>query len=371
VRVPGSSVLAVGMLPPPVGGQAVMFEVAIASLRTEYQVDVIDLQVQRNIGSSGKFNAFKIVAFLRILLRSLKVLLGPKIYDVLYYCPSGPSVLGSVKDAILLILLRRCARKTVFHFHATGGSSYLKLKLPLIANLVLMPTLRPDLSIRCAEVYPNDAEICDSRKSVIIYNGVRDIREEAQDMIGAGKGPLPILLFMGAMTYDKGIFDLLQIAAELKARSRKFHVKVAGQGTADELNSFCELRRELNVVDEVEYIGVVSGREKAELLASAMVFVFPTFFRAETQPLVLIESLAVGVPVVASNWRGIRSIVDEGGCGFTPDVHAIEIFCDRIEEIVWSKDYIKFCLAARQRYEQLFRLETFASGVGKAIREII
>ena len=68
-------VLAVGMLPPPIGGQALMFERAISALQTDYDVAVINTQLQSNLGDSGLFSVRKVGIAAKLLFIKIVPLL--------------------------------------------------------------------------------------------------------------------------------------------------------------------------------------------------------------------------------------------------------------------------------------------------------
>ena len=63
-----TKVLAVGMLPPPVGGQALMFKRAVDALQNKYDLKVVDIQFQKNLGESGLFSVRKLPHFFALLL---------------------------------------------------------------------------------------------------------------------------------------------------------------------------------------------------------------------------------------------------------------------------------------------------------------
>ena len=51
---------------------------------------------------------------------------------------------------------------------------------------------------------------------------------------------------------------------------------------------------------------------KTRCLAEADLFCFPTYYRAENQPVNLIESLAFGLPAVTTRWRSVPEILPSG-----------------------------------------------------------
>jgi len=114
------------------------------------------------------------------------------------------------------------------------------------------------------------------------------------------------LLFMSTM--DWGTQKGLDVVLELSERMG-FKLVVAGTGESYErIASVQEMCRKINA----SYVGDVRGKEKAELLAGAKAFLFPTKVD-EAFGLGMVEALMSGTPVICS---------DKGACPeiITPDV---------------------------------------------------
>jgi glycosyltransferase involved in cell wall biosynthesis len=58
----------------------------------------------------------------------------------------------------------------------------------------------------------------------------------------------------------------------------------------------------------VRYVGFISGAEKHRALAESDCLCFPTYYHAESFGLVLIEAMALGLPIVATRWRSIPEL---------------------------------------------------------------
>lgn len=133
-------------------------------------------------------------------------------------------------------------------------------------------------------------------------------------------------LFIGSMdkAHDKG----LDIALELSAK-KGFRLIVAGTST-----NYETIRRtaELCVAYGAEYVGDVRGEAKAELLASAKAVLFPSRVN-EGCPLVLLEAMMSGTPVISSDSGGSVEIVSpEVGFLCTKD-EDWQCAVDRVHEI--------------------------------------
>lgn len=114
-------------------------------------------------------------------------------------------------------------------------------------------------------------------------------------------------LFLGRLSPEKGLKTLL-IAARLVQDLR---IKIAGSGPFEE-----ELRVALRdpSLKHVEFLGYITGDRKRHLLSEAVCSVFPSECY-ETFGLTIIESMALGTPIVASLIGGIPEIVEHGKNG--------------------------------------------------------
>lgn len=349
--------LAVGMLPPPVGGQAIMFERAVQALRRIGQVDVIDLQAQRNIGEAGALQTRKLWWLLSLVIRQVVPLrLRPR-YDVLYYCPAGPNRWGLLKDILLLALLRPRAVRTIYHFHATGLSQFIEAQPGPLRALAERVLFRPQLALRCADVTPDDALGVRAERTRLIANGIPDPRTECQ---AAGKRDgISVLTYVGALVEEKGVYDLIEVAAELRRRGHAFELNLVGEGTAAERALLTRRARERGLEQVVRLRGVLVGEAKCALLRATDVFVFASFFSSETQPLAVIEAHAMRLPVVAYDWRGLGTIIEHGATGYLVPVHDRAAFADAVEQLFDPDRASRFGARARARYERDFTIDRF------------
>jgi glycosyltransferase involved in cell wall biosynthesis len=74
-----------------------------------------------------------------------------------------------------------------------------------------------------------------------------------------------------------------------------------------------EITRELGVADRVNFLGNLSERDVTRELSSSDLFVLPSL--AEGVPVSLMEAMAIGVPVIATNIAGTSELVEDGRTG--------------------------------------------------------
>src|SRR5258708_13566638 len=129
-----------------------------------------------------------------------------------------------------------------------------------------------------------------------------------------------------------------------------------GEGNGAEVGRLKELISRYDLQKIVRLTGVLVDEKKFTLLQQTTIFLFPTYFRAETQPTVIMEALAVGVPAVAYDWRGINTIIDQGVNGYVVPVRDIEAFCQAIEQILNSRNIDRMPAAAPRIYLERFTI---------------
>ncbi|MCP5158048.1 MAG: glycosyltransferase [Gammaproteobacteria bacterium] len=123
-----------------------------------------------------------------------------------------------------------------------------------------------------------------------------------------GIGPdQPTLVFVGRVAFEKNIEFLLQVAHELEQTTHPNIVLiVAGEGPAED--RLRRLGRELGLQANLRFVGYLErGTELSGCYQAGDAFVFAS--RTETQGLVLLEAMSLGVPVVSTAVMGTRDIL--------------------------------------------------------------
>lgn len=141
----------------------------------------------------------------------------------------------------------------------------------------------------------------------------------ADPMVPVRKGNTIVTL--GRLVPEKLIHVQIEALGRLRATTgRDVRMIVAGEtrnldtgepsAYARSLGAAC---RRLNLQDKVSFPGVVSGRKKQNLLASADLMLYLSATLEETFPKAAVEGLGAGLPVVAARWNGFVEVV--GSCG--------------------------------------------------------
>jgi glycosyltransferase involved in cell wall biosynthesis len=114
------------------------------------------------------------------------------------------------------------------------------------------------------------------------------------------------ILFVGMLTPVKGVPFLLQAVSYLKGQRQDFTLDIVGSGPNG--LEYEELARKLNISDEVKFHGLIPKAEVAEFMRGCAFLVAPSLH--ETFGVTLIEAMACGKPVIATENGGSREIVD-------------------------------------------------------------
>lgn len=119
----------------------------------------------------------------------------------------------------------------------------------------------------------------------------------------------PLVAFVGRVAFEKNIDFLLRMTARLKLDIPNILFVISGEGPA--LGALKERAHELSLADNVSFVGYLDRRTALlDCYRAADVFVFAS--RTETQGLVLLESMAVGTPVVSTAELGTRDVLRQG-----------------------------------------------------------
>lgn len=171
----------------------------------------------------------------------------------------------------------------------------------------------------------------DETRAVKIDNGVDTTRFSGAIPRQAAKAALGLVGkatagFVGRLSLDKGVSNLLLAVRILQTKGIEIEVLVVGEGEHGS-----ELRREvraLGIEDNVHFLGRRS--DTPQLYAAMDILVLPSL--AEAFPMVVLEAMAMGVPVIASRIGDIPYIL--GGDGILVEPGAVEGLGAAIEGVL-------------------------------------
>jgi glycosyltransferase involved in cell wall biosynthesis len=119
----------------------------------------------------------------------------------------------------------------------------------------------------------------------------------------------PLLVYVGRVAFEKNIEFLLRMLVVVHRSVPETLLVVCGEGPAEA--RLARLARELGIAAAVRFVGYLDRATRLlDCYRAADAFVFAS--RTETQGLVLLEAMALGVPVVSTAVMGTRDIVEPG-----------------------------------------------------------
>ena len=147
------------------------------------------------------------------------------------------------------------------------------------------------------------------------------------------------LLFVGRLRIRKGVEILLNAVASLQRSGHEVRLVVAGDG--EHRASLERASRRLGVSGSVLFVGSRDAGEVRALMQRALALVVPSIY--EGMPLVVLEALESGLPIVASAVSGLPEVVEPGKSGWLFEPENVADLAEILAEVLGDPE------AARQR----------------------
>lgn len=218
--------------------------------------------------------------------------------------------------------------------------------------------------------YVVEVEHVPSNRVVVIRNGVDDLRarsgrlrDKFRHLINAWSDTC-VLGWMGRLRPQKNPMLLLEVCASLTSRSWKLVVL----GDGPEKAALIARVIELGLSERIIWLGEQSHPEG--WLAAMDVFVHTADF--EGMPNAVMEAMATGLPIVASNVDGIRELVEDGVSGCLVPAGDAAGFAKRIEEFIAQPELRqRVGEGAHARMLQHFNLARMVGGYDELFRSLV
>ncbi len=145
-----------------------------------------------------------------------------------------------------------------------------------------------------------------------------------------------ILLFIGRLVDKKGLGFLIDAMPTILRETPDTLLLVCGDGPLREI--WESKARDLNISHKIQFLGRVSDREKQDFLSIADILIVPSIITAENDyeglPVVILEGLASGLPVIASDIGGICDAIKDGYNGFLIEEKRIDLISEKVLDLL-------------------------------------
>jgi len=318
----------------------------------------------------GRFRFKKIFHLVSVCLRTIYALLTQSI-DIVYYPPAGPGLNPVIRDIFTLLLIRPFTKRIVFHFHAGGLSEFVETSGRAVKALAGLAYQKPSAAFQVAASVPSDGPYFNAGKVFIIPNGIED-QAIGRESRHSGISDVCRILFVGVLMKSKGIFDLLEALHILLERGLRFEASFMGEFDGPETEQqFREKGRSLCADGRIRLLGVCQSSQKWDVYARSSVLCYPSYFSSETFGLVVLEAMMFGLPVVATSWRGIPDLVDDGETGYLVPIRNPTLLGERLARIVSQPEEARrMGERGREKYLREYTLGRFHTRLEEAFVEI-
>ncbi|EGV15979.1 glycosyltransferase [Thiocapsa marina] len=168
----------------------------------------------------------------------------------------------------------------------------------------------------------------------------------------------------------KGVEVLIEALALLRAGGRSVRLRAVGSFESADYESVIKgLARRLGVSDAIDWTGFT--RDVESQLAQMDLFVLPSLY-GEGMPMVILEAMAAGVPVVASDVEGVSEVLEHGRSGLVVppnDPHTLAKTIAATMDGAFDWDAMRG--AGWRRQSDLFSDQSMARGVAEVYREVL
>lgn len=356
-------------LPPPVHGAAMVgkFIQESALINNTFNGDYINLSTSTKIDEVGKGGISKISMTLTVMAKVLKALLTKR-YDLCYITLTAKGF-GFYKDFIVVAILKLFRKNIIYHFHNKG---VLTQQQKMTNNLLYKFTFKATKSILLSSLlYPDISKYVRKENVFFCANGIPDLNNSAIKKTGNDVDTCK-LLFLSNMVVEKGVQVLLNACKILREHGILFECHFVGAWADVSEDVFNSYVLKNNLSNYIFAHGKKYDQDKLDFYHAADIFVFPTFYRNECFPLVLLEAMQFSLPLISTDEGGIAEIISDGETGYIIPKNDAQELSVKLARLIENKELrLQMGLAGRKRFEEKFTLGQFESRLSEILNKAV
>ena len=292
---------------------------------------------------------------------------------------------GFLRDMVMIWSAWAYRCRIVVHLHGGNYDGFYRAQ-PRPWRFAIRHTLRRvdrivALSERLRGMYAFDPAL--QEKVAVVMNSPPEELKGKPRLMDDRPERVVRLLFLSNMIQSKGYYDVLEAVKILKrTTTMRLEAMFAGifMSSADDRKVMSPKAAEAAFLDDVDgsglagvvrYLGAVSGDAKQRLLDASDFLLLPTNYVNEGQPIAIIEAMASGCVVIATDYRSIPDLVVDGETGVLVDYGRPEQIANAVREISADAErYAMMSRAAVERYERFFTVARHLNAVVSVLRSV-
>lgn len=292
-----------------------------------------------------------------------------------FYFTISQSKWGNIRDMLLMLIILLKKKKIIIHLHGGYyrklyeehmGSIQKKLNRYVLKRISIAIVLGKSLK----SIFEG---LVQDEKIVIIENCVDEKYIVSEDTfinkITKHKSEINIL-YLSNFIEAKGYKKVLELSKSFNENNKiKFHF--AGAFYKEEDRQYFLQYIADNKLGNVNYYGIVEGKLKLKLLMLSDIFILPTFYPSEGQPISIIEAMGNGCYIMSTNHAGIPDLVSSEINGQLFDTENINDMRKHIMKIIDNRAYMrKIALNNRRKVIENYTEAKYISKMINLIKKV-
>lgn len=352
-----------------VTGVALAFELLIQCFESRaITLGTVDATRGKSVSSSGTFSVRRAFDTLCVVGEVWFHILHCKIY----YSTMSTSVVGFIRDYLTVGFAKMLGRRTILHLHGGGFEDFYRNAKPWLQRLIRANLKRTDTIVVLGELLKEQFHCVGEfvrQKLVVVPNGLTlGVDEPAAIVKELPKDGRIQLLYLSSLMPSKGFYEILQAMTFLEKQfPSRYHLNLCGSFVEATTEGTLEVHNDMTLLSYIKihdlancttYHGQVLGEAKKKQFEQAHIFLLPTSYPWEGQPLSIIEALAFSTPVISCYHKGIPELVENGISGFFVESKTPKAILNAVVQTTSDTQcYSSMSAAARAHYEVNFRRE--------------
>ena len=360
--------LVVGQLPPPVHGSNIMTERFVRSLQNiGHDVFLVPKTFSRRQEEVEKFSIIKIFKIPIIAIKLIQRIAINRPNLCFYFI--SVKLPSFFVDVFYLFLIKLFRIDCVLYFHGKGLLE-LGTESGFFVKYLVNKTLSSSLGgLVLAEALKGDVNkfISDNRLFVL-PNAIPDIDLIKLSSDHNNQEPIQIL-FLSNLIPSKGPMEFVRMAKKVVEKVKGVKFVLAGPVISKEFFEKIEnyIKKE-RLIDFIEIPGSLYGAEKEKYFRKSDIFVFPTYYELEASPLVNLEAMQWGLPVISTYEGAIPEVIRDGINGFIVNPKDISKLADKVLHLISDQNLRKqMGEASRKSYENCYTIQAYEKRLKKAV----